>query len=160
MTTDLMKNRKGFTLAELLIVVAITAVLVAISIPLISGQLEKAKISTNRANIRAAKASAYSYYIENGFPNGTDTHAYYIYDTESGSLSFYSSGAAGSYRTPETTSKYSRANNEKNGIYKYIIVYIHEYDESSDSNHTIQTDPYYNKSSGKIVYVTGKPYEK
>ncbi len=38
-----MKERKGFTLAELLIVVAIIAVLVAISIPIFSTQLEKAR---------------------------------------------------------------------------------------------------------------------
>lgn len=38
-----MKNRKGFTLAELLIVVAIIAVLVAISIPIFTGQMEKAR---------------------------------------------------------------------------------------------------------------------
>lgn len=38
-----MKNKKGFTLAELLIVVAIIAVLVAISIPIFNSQLEKAR---------------------------------------------------------------------------------------------------------------------
>lgn len=38
-----MKRKKGFTLAELLIVVAIIAVLVAISIPIFSSQLEKAE---------------------------------------------------------------------------------------------------------------------
>lgn len=37
------KNQKGFTLAELLIVVAIIAVLVAISIPIFQTQLEKAR---------------------------------------------------------------------------------------------------------------------
>ena len=35
------ENKKGFTLAELLIVVAIIAVLVAISIPIFTSQLEK-----------------------------------------------------------------------------------------------------------------------
>ena len=35
------KNNKGFTLAELLIVVAIIAVLVAIAIPVFTSQLEK-----------------------------------------------------------------------------------------------------------------------
>ena len=36
------KNKKGFTLAELLIVVAIIAVLVAVAIPIFTSQLEKA----------------------------------------------------------------------------------------------------------------------
>ena len=36
-------NKKGFTLAELLIVVAIIAVLVAISIPIFTTQLNKSK---------------------------------------------------------------------------------------------------------------------
>ena len=44
------------TLAELLIVVAIIAVLVAISIPIFSNQLEKAREAVDIANIRAAYA--------------------------------------------------------------------------------------------------------
>ena len=47
------KNNKGFTLAELLIVVAIIAVLVAIAIPVFTGQLEKARESTDISNCRA-----------------------------------------------------------------------------------------------------------
>ena len=50
------KNKKGFTLAELLIVVAIIAVLVAISIPIFTTQLEKAREATDAANLRAAYA--------------------------------------------------------------------------------------------------------
>ena len=50
------KDQKGFTLAELLIVVAIIAVLVAISIPIFTSQLEKAREATDAANIRAAYA--------------------------------------------------------------------------------------------------------
>ncbi len=51
-------NKKGFTMAELLIVVAIIAVLVAIAIPVFTSQLEKAKEATDLANIRAAYAEA------------------------------------------------------------------------------------------------------
>ena len=50
------KNKKGFTLAELLIVVAIIAVLVAIAIPVFTSQLEKSRESADAANIRAAYA--------------------------------------------------------------------------------------------------------
>lgn len=49
-------NKKGFTLAELLIVVAIIAVLVAIAIPIFTSQLEKAREATDAANIRTAYA--------------------------------------------------------------------------------------------------------
>ncbi len=45
---------KGFTLAELLIVVAIIAVLVAFAIPVFSKQAEKSRESTDLANARAA----------------------------------------------------------------------------------------------------------
>lgn len=51
-----LRNKKGFTLAELLIVVAIIAVLVAIAIPIFTSQLEKAREATDLANIRSAYA--------------------------------------------------------------------------------------------------------
>ena len=52
-----MKKRKaGFTLAELLIVVAIIAVLVAISIPIFSSQLKKARLAVDHSAMRDAYA--------------------------------------------------------------------------------------------------------
>ena len=56
MFKKLHKNEKGFTLAELLIVVAIIGVLVAISIPIFTSQLEKAREATDEANIRSLYA--------------------------------------------------------------------------------------------------------
>ena len=56
MLKKLKKNKKGFTLAELLIVVAIIGVLVAISIPIFTSQLEKAREATDEANIRSIYA--------------------------------------------------------------------------------------------------------
>ena len=49
-------NKKGFTLAELLIVVAIIAVLVAVAIPVFTAQLEKSREAVDASNIRAAYA--------------------------------------------------------------------------------------------------------
>jgi len=51
-------NKKGFTLMEMLIVVAIIVILVAISIPTFSSQLDNAKAATDDANFRAAKGVA------------------------------------------------------------------------------------------------------
>ena len=51
-------NKKGFTLAELLIVVAIIAVLVAIAIPVFTAQLEKSRQATTLANLRSGYAEA------------------------------------------------------------------------------------------------------
>ena len=56
----LLKNKKGFTLMEMLIVVAIIVILVAISIPTFSGSLDSAKEATDDANFRAAEAAAIS----------------------------------------------------------------------------------------------------
>lgn len=60
------KNRKGFTLAELLIVVAIIAVLVAIAIPVFTNQLEKSREATDVANVRSAYAEVMTQYLEDG----------------------------------------------------------------------------------------------
>ena len=59
-------NKKGFTMAELLIVVAIIAVLVAIAIPVFTAQLEKAREATDLANIRAAYAEVTAEAISDG----------------------------------------------------------------------------------------------
>lgn len=49
-------NKKGFTLIEMLVVIAIIAVLVSIIIPTISSATTKASAATNAANLRAFKA--------------------------------------------------------------------------------------------------------
>ena len=53
-----MKNSKGFTLMEMLIVVAIIAILVAIMIPVMTSALEKARDAADAANLRSAYAEA------------------------------------------------------------------------------------------------------
>ena len=51
-----LQNKKGFTLTEMLIVVAIIAVLVAIAIPVFNGALTKSKEAADVANVRATYA--------------------------------------------------------------------------------------------------------
>lgn len=54
----MMKNRKGFTLMEMLIVVAIIAILVIIAIPTFNSALAKSRAATDVANIRSGYAAA------------------------------------------------------------------------------------------------------
>lgn len=58
-------SKKGFTLMEMLIVVAIIAVLVAIAIPVFSAQLNKAKEQVDAANLRSATSMAVVDYLSN-----------------------------------------------------------------------------------------------
>lgn len=50
------KKQNGFTLMEMLIVIALIAVLVAIAIPAIASQLERSREAADLANVRAAYA--------------------------------------------------------------------------------------------------------
>lgn len=77
------KNRNGFTLAELLIVVAIIAVLVAISIPIFTSQLEKSREAVDLANLRSAYAAGCYKLMEDDSGTSLET---YIYDPETGDL--------------------------------------------------------------------------
>lgn len=69
------RTNSGFTLAELLIVVAIISVLVAIGIPVFTTQLEKSRESVDLSNVRAAYAEVMMAAIT------TDTTAVYTQDT-------------------------------------------------------------------------------
>jgi len=59
-----LRSKKGFTLAELLIVVAIIGVLAAIAIPTFGSAVTKAKQAADDANIRAAYAEHQIYTID------------------------------------------------------------------------------------------------
>lgn len=68
------QGKKGFTLMELLIVVAIIAVLVAIAIPLFTNQLEKSREAVDEANIRDAYAVLVAAQLTNDDSNALAKH--------------------------------------------------------------------------------------
>ena len=52
-----LRKHEGFTLVEMLIVVAIIAILIAVSIPMMNNALEKARHAVDEANIRIIKGN-------------------------------------------------------------------------------------------------------
>ena len=91
-------NKKGFTLAELLIVVAIIGVLVAISIPIFTAQLKKARLATNQANARAAYAAAVAEELNKDSSGALTTYTYNVGTTE-----ITTGGTAGTIVAPIST---------------------------------------------------------
>ena len=61
-----LKNKKnGFTLLELLVVLAILAILIAIAVPVYKNQKEKAAITAHNANVRVLETAVESYRQDN-----------------------------------------------------------------------------------------------
>lgn len=58
------RNHKGFTLIELLIVVVIIGILVAIAIPMISGNKEKSFIASMKSDLRNLAVAQEAYFAD------------------------------------------------------------------------------------------------
>lgn len=104
------EEKGGFTLAELLIVVAILLVLIAIAVPLFTGALGKAEDAVDRSNERASVSEAKVDY-QLGGKDGTIDY-YYYYDGNGNEL-------AGS--GPTDTGGSGSATVPANAAYKYKV---------------------------------------
>lgn len=92
-------SKKGFTLMEMLIVVAIIGVLVAISIPVFTSKLDDAKKAADEANMRTAKA----------------VYAVYQLDASDDASGL---GASGTYYFNASTGKFQNTGTDASGAYK------------------------------------------
>lgn len=112
-----LKNRKGFTLIELVIVVAILGILAAVITPVIIGQVSKAYTATDTANVRSVYNAAVLYLTEQeiagtlSYNSGTITPA---------QLSTYLGGVDGTYSATYT---YTPAENGTNATFTVTATY-------------------------------------
>ncbi|MBR2677159.1 MAG: prepilin-type N-terminal cleavage/methylation domain-containing protein [Solobacterium sp.] len=117
-----MENKKGFTLAELLIVVAIIGVLVAISIPIFTSQLEKSRQAVDLANMRSAKAAAVAEWMTDGMPENYSKK----YDAASGTMTDSTPKGYGksSKNSSEFASELNATGTPNDGTVHFITVKI------------------------------------
>ena len=87
------KNRKGFSLSELLVVVAIIGILVAVSLPTFISTQKETRYETNIKNIRAGYTACLREYLDYldtvdtaGSSNTSNTTVTYTYDTDTGEV--------------------------------------------------------------------------
>jgi len=63
-----LKNKKGFTLVELMVVVAILGVLIAVAVPVYNNVTTKAELSTIKANLRIINSAIMQAQLDNVTP--------------------------------------------------------------------------------------------
>jgi prepilin-type N-terminal cleavage/methylation domain-containing protein len=74
------RSKKGFTLIEMLIVIAVIAILAAIAFPTFSAQLGKANKAVDDANQRAAESLAYAEYLLDDTAGTTEQYTAVLVD--------------------------------------------------------------------------------
>ena len=96
-------SKKGFTLIEMLVVIAIIAILVAVIVPTVTTATAKAKAATDAANLRAVAAEIAIDWLDNGKIDGTYTADFKsksgtttieAYETNNEIQAFYKNGDA------------------------------------------------------------------
>ena len=122
------QNNRGFTLVEILVSVAIIAVLVGISIPIFSKRLEQAKQAVDLTNMRAAYAAALVEWMNTGSVGG-DTLWYY----DGSKIVTKSTGIKGYGKSSHNASEFSdslpfsaRGVPNRNGRANYITIKLNE----------------------------------
>lgn len=94
-----LKKQGGFTLVEMLIVVAIIAILIAIAIPMVNSALEAAREATDSANERAALGIATADFMM----GSDDTDGVFVADTSTEQTAYYKVDQANKQGTLVTT---------------------------------------------------------
>lgn len=114
MIKKIREEKGGFTLAELLIVVAIVLVLVAIAVPVFTGALNKAEDAVGNANIRTVKVQAASTIMLN---EGTGQGKYDLTKKYQATATVSKEGDLGDVAIEESTNPEDKATKNDDGTW-------------------------------------------
>lgn len=79
------RDRRGFTIVELLVVILIIGILVSIAIPRYSSTRDRALLASVRADVRNAETSEEAYFVDAGhYASLTELQTYTNYNTAHG----------------------------------------------------------------------------
>ena len=118
-------NKKGFTLMEMLIVIAIIAILIAIAIPTFTAALEKSRQKTDLANARALKSLVVATFMDDEQVASLGTLA----DDDTGTPLYLNKAGdtilTSSSNAMTISAKWTGTTYEKNGSTpRYVTVYL------------------------------------
>ncbi len=146
MKNELKLNNKGFSLVELIVVIAIMAILVGVLAPSVLGQLDKAKISKDKQTIETvvtAVATAYAdQMVTSGKPTGSGAQSITAVTFGSTAVSYAGSGNESNF----------------NGAIQEIVGYttvVLESNEYSGKIPTIEINLTTGKVTGKVTGNSG-----
>ena len=128
---SIIKNKKGFTLVELVIVIVIVGILSVISVPIYRGYVEKAMMTEGKVLIGAIGKAELAYHVEHGY--FLDTNGWTSYSSEldidtSANKYFYSfSAESGSYSIPNANANFAvSVNKGRSGDYEdYVDIQVY-----------------------------------
>ena len=131
------RNRKAFTVVELVIVIAVIAVLAAVLVPTFSNIIQNARDSKA---MQEAKNAYTNYLIEN---NGTVTE-YMVYDADGRFVALHNGAAVGVYESKEDALKAMEANGDATKLNETAQdsgMWIYGEVPTGDNNGDNTTDP-------------------